>query len=244
MATLRLVQPKQTTYAETFEFLANLEPADDSPIISDGEIIFPEIFAYHINKDFWSYVYTGDSNEETLLNSLNITFQDCVKIEKDTRSQCDCSLWFELRKPRITSSKLHRIFTHQRNFETLCTEIINLCDFEDLSAKVKESLNHGKIFESKARELYIDVVRLKLRHLDLVLETGLVIQPSLFWLAASPDGLVAYQTSDKKLLSEIKCPHTKRHISPIDLVQDPNFYVNLENGKPVLKNSHSAGYYS
>ena len=22
---------------------------------------------------------------------------------------------------------------------------------------------------------------------------------------------------------------------PIDLVQDPNFYVNLENGKPVLK---------
>ena len=24
-------------------------------------------------------------------------------------------------------------------------------------------------------------------------------------------------------------------MSPIDLIQDPNFYVNLENGKPVLK---------
>ena len=55
---------------------------------------------------------------------------------------------------------------------------------------------------------------------------------------------VAYQTSDKKLLLEIKCPHTKRHMSPIDLVQDPNFYVNLENGKSVPKKSHSTGYYS
>ena len=61
-------------FYETFEFLTNLEPADDSPIISDGEIIFPEIPVYDINKDFWSYIYTGGSNEETFLNSLNITF--------------------------------------------------------------------------------------------------------------------------------------------------------------------------
>ena len=33
-------------------------------------------------------------------------------------------------------------------------------------------------------------------------------------------------------------------MSPPDLVQDPNFYVNLENGKPVLKKSHSTRYYS
>ena len=79
-------------------------------------------------------------------------------------------------------------------------------------------------------------MRLKLRQFVLIHETGLVIQPSLFWLAASPDGLVAYQTSDEKLLLEIKCPHTKRHMSPIDLVQ------NLENGK--RKKTHSTGYYS
>ena len=58
-------------FDETFEFLANLEPADDSPIISDGETILPEIPTYDINKDFWSYIYNGDSNEETFLNSLN-----------------------------------------------------------------------------------------------------------------------------------------------------------------------------
>ena len=129
-------------FDETFEFFVNLEPADDSPIISDGEIIFPEIPAYDINKDFWNYIHTGDNNEETFLNSLNITFQNCVKIEKDTRNQSHCSLWFHLRKPRITSSKCHRIFIRQRSFDTLCTEIINPCDFEDLPAKVKEALNH------------------------------------------------------------------------------------------------------
>ena len=31
-------------------------------------------------------------------------------------------------------------------------------------------------------------------------------------------------------------------MSPTDLAQDPRFYVNLENGKPVLKKSHSSGY--
>ena len=59
---------------------------------------------------------------------------------------------------------------------------------------------------------------------------------------------VAYQTSDKRLLLEVKYPHSKRRLSPIEIVQDPNFYVNLENGQPVLKKKkkkkHSTGYYS
>ena len=83
-------------------------------------------------------------------------------------------MWFELSKPRITSSKYRRIFIHQRNLDSLCTDIINPCDFEDLPAKVKEALNRKK-FESRARELYSDAIRLKLRHFVLVRETGLVI---------------------------------------------------------------------
>ena len=122
------------------------------------------------------------------------------------------------------------------NFDTLSTESMNPCDFDDLLAKVKEALNRGKRFESRASELYIDLMRVKLRHFVLVRETGLVIQTSLFGLPSSQDGLVAYQTSDKKLLLKIKCPHTKKLMSPIDFVQDPVFYVHLENGKPVLKN--------
>ena len=132
---------------------------------------------------------------------------------KNTRNQSDCFLWFELHKPPITSNICHRIFIRQRNFDIICTEIINPCDFKVPRAKVKEALSHGKKFESRACELNIDMVRLKLRHFVLVRKTGLVIQPSLLWLAASPDRLVAYQTSDIKLLLEVKCPQKELHVT-------------------------------
>ena len=52
---------------------------------------------------------------------------------------------------------------------------MNPWDFDDLLVKVKEALNHGKKFESRAPELYIDLMKVKLRHFVLVRETGLVI---------------------------------------------------------------------
>ena len=44
-------------FHEMFEFLANLEPADDSLVISDGEIKFLEIPAYDINRFLELYLY-------------------------------------------------------------------------------------------------------------------------------------------------------------------------------------------
>ena len=45
-----------------------------------------------------------------------------------------------------------------------------------------------------------------LKHDINVRESGLVIQPNLFWLAASPDGLVSdHSDSRKGGLIEIKC---------------------------------------
>ena len=177
MATLTLTNHLRLL-DQVLEFLTNFKP-DDPPVISDGEILFPKILAYDINKDFLSYIYTGDSNEEIFLHSLNITFEGSIKMERNTRNQSDCSLWFELHKPRITSSICQRIFLCQRNSDTLCTESINLSGFEDLQAKIKEALNHGKKFESGARELYIDITRLKLRQYFLLLETTIIFM--IFW---------------------------------------------------------------
>ena len=136
MATLTLANHLRL-FDEVFEFLTNLKP-DDPPVISDGEILFPKILAYDINKDFLSYIYTGDSNEEIFLHSLNITFQGSIKMERNTRNHSDWSLWFELHKPRITSTICHRISLCQRNSDTLCTESINLSGFEDLQAKIRK----------------------------------------------------------------------------------------------------------
>ena len=66
---------------------------------------------------------------------------------------------------------------------------------------------------------------MKLLHVADVRNTGVVIQPSMFWLAASPDGLVLDCSKNQIRLLEIKCPYTRRNATPQDLVKDENFYV-------------------
>ena len=54
----------------------------------------------------------------------------------------------------------------------------------------------------------------------IVRETGLVIQPNLFWLAASPDGMVSDNESTVFGLIEVKCPISKQNMDPDDIVTD------------------------
>ena len=69
-----------------------------------------------------------------------------------------------------------------------------------------------------------------------------MIQPLLYWLAASPDGLTTDETSTLIFgLIEIKCPFSKRNLHPRDML---NFYVELRDETPHLKEKHSNGYYS
>ena len=76
-------------------------------------------------------------------------------------------------------------------------------------------------------------------------ETGLLLQPKLFWLAASPDGLVSDKSNEDVRqigLIEIKCPKSKKNSKINDLVHDQSFYVKYEDGVPVLKKDHPNGY--
>ena len=71
-----------------------------------------------------------------------------------------------------------------------------------------------------------------------------MIQSLLYWLAASPGGLITDESSTLILgLIEIKCPFSKRNLHPQDMLKDNNFYVELRDGMPHLKNEHSNGYY-
>ena len=82
------------------------------------------------------------------------------------------------------------------------------------------------------------------RNID-IRETGLVLQPKLFWLAASPDGLVSDKSNEDVRqigLIEIKCPKSKKNSKVNDMAHDQSFYVNYENGVPVLKTNHPNGY--
>ena len=77
---------------------------------------------------------------------------------------------------------------------------------------------------------------------NFIRETGIVVQPLLYWLEASPEGLITDE-SDASILGliEIKCSFSKRNLHSQD---NKNFYVELRDGLLHLKEEHSNGYYS
>ena len=65
-------------------------------------------------------------------------------------------------------------------------------------------LKHGRENEVKARNAYISSTGLMVRL------CGLVVNPTLPWLGASPDGLVLDPLETSFGILEIKCPYTYR----------------------------------
>ena len=69
-----------------------------------------------------------------------------------------------------------------------------------------------------------------------VYETGLVVNPSLPFLGASPDGKVFDPTEVEPFgLLEIKAPFTWRNNSFLEACQDNNFTCHVVDGQPWLK---------
>ena len=69
-----------------------------------------------------------------------------------------------------------------------------------------------------------------------------MVQPKLFWLAESPDGLVSDKSNEDVRqigLIEVKCPKSKKNSKINDLVHDQSFNVKYEDGVPVLKKRSS-----
>ena len=48
-----------------------------------------------------------------------IKLEECKQMEKETRDQSDNPFWHDLRKKRITASKLQRVAAGKKDYETL-----------------------------------------------------------------------------------------------------------------------------
>ena len=60
------------------------------------------------------------------------------------------------------------------------------------------------------------------------------------FIGSSPDGRVFdFGCQNNFGLSEVKCPETKFHVTPLDACQDPNFFCEAVNGQCKLKRTHS-----
>lgn len=157
------------------------------------------------------------------------------EIEINTRGQSDNSLWFNIRKHRLTSSNFglvckRKTGINQKNFvNTLLTN-------KDLSNVT--SINYGKTNEDKAADKYVDYMKAS-GNTVIISESGVIVSKKMQWLAASPDRKVI----DKDYgLMEIKCPYAFKNLTPEEACKEPTFYCGLLNGKPKLQRNHSYYY--
>ena len=140
--------------------------------------------------------------------SLILTADECLVIEKVTRSQRESEEWFKHREGRLTASSFHSILTlrKQTNPENLVQRILTAQDISHVPA-----VQWGNSNENTARQEYIEKMS---SHESLTCTAvGLVVNPLYPHLGASPDGIVHCNCCGKGLV-EIKCPYSARDLHP------------------------------
>ena len=182
--------------------------------------------------------------KNNFLQTLMITHTESHIIEKSTRKQRESKEWQQYRKNRLTSTPAHKVFIRKKNFDMEAKQLHNSKPFHEQC--VKQALNHGINNEDAAKEKYCFIMNYRLMRNVKIREVGIIIQTKLFWLGASPDGVIFDKQNIPHIgLLETKCPYTKRNSSIEDIVNDNKFYIGLTpDGKPYLKKGHQFGYYT
>lgn len=158
------------------------------------------------------------------------------QIEEATRSQSRCSLWYQVRQRRITGYKCGQILRQKSRTPALLKSVLYDRPLIPLPMPIKWGQDH----EAAAREAYVKTMHLRGHTSVEVKSSGFVIHPQQGWFGSSPDGIVIDSSNTACFgLLEIKCPYTKRDMSPEEACEDPNFYCyKADNGTFALKRSH------
>ena len=136
---------------------------------------------------------------------LHHTPKDCDVINDLTKGQSFSPAWKEYRLGRITASRAHRIIKCRGNGEYITRDILGESTFRGNTAT-----EHGIICEGLARKLYEE------SHCR-VETSGLVVNPGIPYIGASPDGIVNCSRCGYGIL-EIKCPYEYRYCQPLEAI--------------------------
>jgi putative phage-type endonuclease len=165
---------------------------------------------------------TIDDNElKNIYNShVVLTEEKAIKLCKLTLTQSHSQIWRSERKLRVTGSKAHRIYRARADHKRV-EYFMNMKSLDGI-----EAVEYGLQMEPVAFQKYVEVSG------NNVIQTGLVVKNGVWWLAASPDGMMKEDNGDLKVL-EIKCPFSNAK-KAIDVP-----YLNKDG---MLKKSHQ--YYT
>ena len=110
----------------------------------------------------------------------------------------------EHRKNRLTSTSPYKIFIRKKNFDTLYKQIDK--PFNEQIESVKQDLYHGIKNEELAIEKYQFIMSYKLNRPVKIREAVITIQSQLFWLGASPEGVIFDKNNSRDWLIRDQMP--------------------------------------
>ena len=176
-------------------------------------------------------VFEIESEEQrTELSKINITLDEAHSLERLTREQSQSTKWQQSRVGRVTASRFGDVLLRQSlPSESFINSFFNNKEYTTMPVQI----NHGIKNEVKARNAYCS------RTGFTVYKCGLVVNPSVPWLGASPDGLVKDPAEQNSFgLLEIKCPYTQRFSTVEDACSDSSFFAEIKSGSVTLKENH------
>jgi len=139
-------------------------------------------------------------------DNLFITANQVELVEKHTRKQLSCRVWFQQRAGHVTASRLKCVLN--TNISQPSTSLIKSICYPDQQRFTSAACSYRCKHEDAARNEYI--YEMKKNHSDLkISEVGLVLHPHYPFLGVTPDGLVSYSCHSDGTL-EIKCPYSCR----------------------------------
>ena len=172
--------------------------------------------------------------EKSLLANLTVDEDKIHAIESGTREQTGCIEWKEERKYQCTASSFQLIAKRQRNHENFAQSLMHPKPFSS------KHTAHGIKYEPIALQEYQKFMFNRKTPVS-VLRSGLVVSKSFPVLGATPDAkVVDFGCSVCFGLAEVKCPHTKFHVTPLDACSDPGFFMEkISDSQCRLKRDHA-----
>lgn len=185
---------------------------------------------------------TANNTFENFLNVLKMYYNRdvCEQIFQDSKSQSSCDTWFYQRLGRITASIVHSClhFTGRNENGFLIKQILGQYNNSNINVA---SLNHGKKYEIKARDMYIEEQQTCHGNFNCDL-SGFVISREIPYIGASPDGFVQCDCCGKGCI-EIKCPFLYAKNTAFEAVCHDSKNFEIIQGVPSLVKKESSPYF-
>ncbi|XP_077484236.1 uncharacterized protein LOC144094187 [Amblyomma americanum] len=147
--------------------------------------------------------------EPAILKGLQVSSQEAIDLEKNTRQQSGSKMRKRARTHRLTASSFGVVVKRPTWTEK---GLQNLTADKDLS-RVR-AVQYGIKSEQPAVQRYMAVMKVKGHDVE-AFRRGLVVDPSCPWLRASPDRLLFDQCEiPSHGLLEVKCPYSLKGKTP------------------------------